>query len=71
MWRGSEDGDPSSKRVSGERRHMATKNWSYTPRRTLKYRTFVDIAEIGTVSVLSSNQNEAYIGCRLKPETLT
>ena len=49
------------------------KHWSHTPRHTLKYRTFlfVDIAEIGTVSVLSSYQNEAYIGCRLIPETLT
>ena len=32
---------------------------------------FVDNAEIGTVSILSSHQNKAYIGCRLKPETLT
>ena len=49
------------------------KHWSYTLRHTFKYRTFlfVDIAEISTVSVLSYNQNEAYIGCRLKPETLT
>ena len=49
------------------------KHMSYIPRRTLKYCTFlfVDIAEIGTVSVLSSNQNEAYISCWLKPETLT
>ena len=48
-------------------------HWSYTPRRTLKYRTFlfVDIAAIGTISVLSFNQNEAYISCRLKPDTLT
>ena len=49
------------------------KQQSYTPGRNLKHCTFlfVDIAEIGTVSVLSSNQNEAYISCRLKPETLT
>ena len=49
------------------------KHWSYTQRRNFKYHTFlfVDIAEIGTVSVLSSNQNEAYIGCQLRPETLT
>ena len=49
------------------------KHQSYTPRRNLKYRTFlfVGIAEIGTVSVLSSNHNQAYIGCWLKPETLT
>ena len=49
------------------------KRWSYTPQHNLKYHTFlfVEIAEIGSVSVLSSNQNDAYIGCRLKPETLT
>ena len=49
------------------------KYWSYTLRRTLNYHTFlfVDIAEIGTVSVLSSNQNKACIRGRLKPETLT
>ena len=47
--------------------------WSSTPHRNLKYRTFlfVDNAEISTVSFLSSNQNEAYISCLLKPETLT
>ena len=40
----------------------------YTPRHNLKHRTFlfVDIAEVGTRSVLSSNQNQAYIGCRLE-----
>ena len=38
------------------------KHWSYTPRRNLKYRS---------VSILASNQNEACISCRLKPETLT
>ena len=40
----------------------------YTPRHNLKHRTFlfVDIAEVGTHSVLSSNQNQAYIGCRLE-----
>ena len=40
----------------------------YTPRHKLKHRTFlfVDIAEVGTRSVLSSNQNQAYIGCRLE-----
>ena len=32
---------------------------------------FVDIAEIGTVFVLLSNQNEACIRGRLKPQTLT
>ena len=49
------------------------KYWSYTSRRTLKYRTFlfVEITENGPVSVLPSNQNEAYICCPLKPETLT
>ena len=49
------------------------KHWSYTPQRTLKYLTFlfVNIAEISNVSVLSSNQNEAYIGCQLKREILT
>ena len=49
------------------------KHRSYTSWHNLKYRTFlfVDIAEFGTVSVLSSNQNEADIGCQLKPETLT
>ena len=46
---------------------------SYTPRHILKYRTylFVDITEISTVSILSSNENEAYIRCQLKLETLT
>ena len=46
---------------------------SYTLWRYLKYRSylFVDITEISTVSVLSSNQNEAYIRCQLKLETLT
>ena len=40
----------------------------YTPRRNLKHRTFllVDISEVSTVAVLSSNQNEAYIGCRFE-----
>ena len=48
-------------------------HWSYSPWRNFKYRTFlfVDIAASGTVSILSSNPNEAYIGCWLKPETLT
>ena len=40
----------------------------HTPRHNLKHRTFLfdDIAEISTVSVLSSNQNQAYIGCRFE-----
>ena len=42
----------------------------YTPRRNLKHRTFlfVDIAEVGTVTILSSNQrqNEVCISCRFE-----
>ena len=40
----------------------------YRPRRNLKHRIFlfVDIAEVSTVSVLLSNQNQAYIGCRFE-----
>ena len=46
---------------------------SYTPWRNLKYCTFlfVDIVKLCTISILSSNQNEANICCRLKRETLT
>ena len=57
-------GQPSLSSLCAERYHLATKkHGSYTLQCNLKYHTilFVGIAEISTVSILSSNQNEVYI----------
>ena len=53
--------------------HILRDSIGCTPRCNLKYHIFrlVDIVVLCTISNLSSNQNEAYIGCRLKQQTLT